>query len=466
METRWTLAEVAQAVDGKLVGTDAPITGSVVTDSREVADGSLYVARRGEHADGHRFLGSARAAGAAGAIVTDAEAARAAGLPAVVVADATVALGLLAKYHVRRLREAGPLEVVGITGSAGKTTTKDLLRQVLQTVAPTVAPKLSYNNEVGLPLTALAAGAQTRYLVLEEGASGPGHIAYLTALIPLDFAVELMVGQAHLGGFGSVEALAAAKAELVEGLLPTGCAILNADDPRVMAMASKAPRVTTFGRAPGADVRADNVTLDAWRPRFDLVIGGKSAPVALTLVGAHHVANALAAAAAAHALGMDVDQIAQALSEARALSPHRMAVSDLSGDVVLIDDSYNANPDSLRAGLDALAGIAAPRPGHTIAVIGEMLELGPTSDDLHAECGAYAKALGVDHVVTLGEGARPFGAAFGDATPARDVDDAVAIVAGLVRPGDTILVKGSNSSGAFRVADALVSSSSSKEQSL
>ncbi|WP_338089212.1 UDP-N-acetylmuramoyl-tripeptide--D-alanyl-D-alanine ligase [Nanchangia anserum] len=301
----------------------------------------------------------------------------------------------------------------------------------------------------------LSAGPDTRYLVLEMGASGVGHIAYLTQIAAPDVAVELIIGQAHLGGFGSVEALSEAKAELVDGLVPGGTAVLNADDPRAAAMASRAEHVVTFGRVQDADVRATNVSLDALRPCFTLTWRGASAPVRLQLVGDHHVTNALAAAAAALSVGVDLDTIAAALSEARPLSPHRMAVSELTGGAILIDDSYNANPDSLRAGLDALCEMSRTRCGRSLAVIGEMRELGDESRRLHAECGEYARSLGITHTVSLGGYADDFAAAAGSHSRADSLEDAVAFIREWAHAGDVVLVKGSNASGACRVADAV-----------
>lgn len=457
MDKYWTLGRVAEAVGGRLVGDDVAVTGAVVTDSREAGEGALYVARVGETTDGHLFLADVRSRGGVGAIVTDRAQAEAAGIPAVVVDDATVALGDLARAHLRRLREAGCVRVIAITGSAGKTTTKDLLAQVCSRMGPTVAPRLSFNNEVGLPLTVLTADASTQYLVLEAGASGPGHLAYLTSIAPPDIAVELLVGQAHLGGFGSIEALANAKAELVDGLARGGIAVLNADDARVAAMAERAERVVTFGRDPSATVRAEDLTVAGLRPHFTLVWPGGEARVSSPLVGAHHVTNILAAAAVALTLGCDGEDVARALSEAGALSPHRMAISELPGDVVLIDDSYNANPDSLRAGLDALAAIAAERSGRTLAVIGQMLELGDDAPALHAACGTYAASVGLDYTISLGGLADEFARAAGAHESVTGYREAAERVLAIAQPGDTVLVKGSNSSNAHRVATAVVS---------
>lgn len=452
---------IARAVSGRLVGADVTVAGPVVTDSREAAPGSLYVARRGETTDGHLFVGGAHHAGAVCALV---EHVVDAPLTQIVVEDATAALGELARAHLADLRRRGPLDVVAITGSAGKTTTKDLLVQVLGAFAPTLAPKLSFNNEVGVPLTVLRADTSTRHLVLEMGASGPGHLAYLTRIAPPDVAVELMVGRAHLGGFGSQDDVARAKAELVLGLRAGGTAVLNADDARVAAMASLTDGpVVRFSTDPrtAADVWATEVGVDEGdRVSFVLHHHGGSAPVHLGLVGVHHVHNALAAAAAALVLGCELGEVARELSGAHALSPHRMAVTDLTLDgrhVTLVDDAYNANPDSMRAGLEAAAALARGR--RLVAVLGEMLELGPTSDDIHREVGAAAARVGVSTLVTVGDGARALADALPEGTRverAATAEQAESMLDPLLRDGDVVLVKGSNGSGAWRIADALV----------
>jgi len=317
-----------------------------VVDSRLIETGGLFVALPGERADGHDFVAAALAGGAALVIAE-----REVDGPCIVVENGEKALGALAREVLRRLRSTGEITVIGITGSVGKTTTKDLLAQLLEASGPTVAPVASFNNEIGLPLTVLRADERTRYLVLEMGASGPGHLDYLTDIAPPDVAVVLVVGRAHLGGFGGIEAVAAAKAEIVAGLAPGGLAVLNADDARVAAMSVRAPgEVLWFGEGAAAQVRAEDAVVDeTGRARFTLRGSGGTAPVTLQLVGEHHILNALAAAAAAIAAGLTVPDVATRLSAARAISPHRMAVTERPDGVTVIDDSYNANPDSMRA---------------------------------------------------------------------------------------------------------------------
>ncbi|MBD7950218.1 MULTISPECIES: UDP-N-acetylmuramoyl-tripeptide--D-alanyl-D-alanine ligase [Oerskovia] len=456
-----TAAEVAAATGGRLAADpDVRVTGSVVVDSRLVRTGSLFVALPGEHVDGHDFVPVAVDKGAALVL-----AARDVDAPAVVVEDVQTALGALAREVLRRLRAAGDLQVVGITGSVGKTTTKDLLGQLLTPHGRTVVPRGSFNNEIGLPLTVLEADPSTRYLVLEMGASGIGHLTYLTRIAPPDVSVVLAVGSAHLGEFGGIEAVATAKAEIVTGLAPGGTAVLNADDLRVVAMAGVAPGpVVTFGTIPAADVRAENIGMDrAGCASFDLRVRGteETFPVQLRLVGEHHVANALAAAAAAIRLGLDPRLVAAGLAEATAISPHRMAVTQRADGITVIDDSYNANPDSMRAALKALA-VMAGRERRSVAVLGEMRELGPDSRAAHDEIGRLVVRLNIKLLVVVGDGAGGIhdGAtqegSWGDETRfVPDVEAASALLRDELLPGDVVLVKSSNGSGLWRLGDEL-----------
>ncbi|WP_448640006.1 UDP-N-acetylmuramoyl-tripeptide--D-alanyl-D-alanine ligase [Geodermatophilus sp. URMC 63] len=447
-----SLAEVARAV-GAVVPSGAEVTVTGVTlDSRTAAAGDLFVAVAGERVDGHDHLDDAAAAGAVAALTT-----RPGGpLPALVVEDTVVALGRLAALVHGRLAAAGLL-TVGITGSSGKTSTKDLLGQVLAAAGPTVSPPGSYNNDIGLPLTVLSADADTRYLVLEMGARGLGHIARLCAVARPDIGVVLNVGSAHLGEFGSADVIAQAKGELVEALPESGTAVLNADDPRVAGMAPRTrARVVTTGRSPGADVRADDVTLDeAARARFTLVAGGERHPVALRVVGEHQVANALSAAAAAIAAGTGPDAVAAALSAAEPRSRWRMEVTRRPDGVTVVNDAYNANPESMRAALAALAGMPA---AHRVAVLGGMAELGPGATGEHERLGRDAVAAGVDLLVAVGpdaagmvRGARAAGARDGQgATGAVSVPDRAAareLLSEVLVPGDVVLVKASRSHG-------------------
>lgn len=477
-----TIDELVSHTQGSLV-TPAPAAPQavtqVVTDSRQAGPGALFVAIPGERVDGHGFIGQVAGAGASAALVSDLQAAQdslqEAGLDSQAIAlvqvpDTVAALGDLARAHLAQMRQHAreqgqALTVVAMTGSVGKTTTKDLTRQLLAACGPTVAPRQSFNNEVGLPLTVLETDLSTRYLVLEMGASGVGHIDYLTAIAPLDAAAVLMIGHAHMGGFGSVEGVAAAKSEIITGLLPTGTAVLNADDHHCAAMAQLAPgpvlRFSATGD-PSAQVRATDLEVgEQARASFNLHLPGLEAPVPtrLGLAGAHNVANALAAASLALAAGAPATLVAQALGQAHLESPHRMDISTLARDVLLIDDAYNANIDSMTASLAALPALAGDR--RRVVVISEMLELGETSEQDHARTGELAAQAGAALLITIGAGTAPLRAAAQAASPGLatahfpDAAAAIAQVEGLLRDGDAVLVKGSNGSGAWRLADHL-----------
>jgi UDP-N-acetylmuramoyl-tripeptide--D-alanyl-D-alanine ligase len=441
------LGAIAEIVGGTVEGADTvTVTAPAVLEGRQAEPGGLFVAFAGEHTDGHDY---AEQAGRAGAVAVLGS--RPTPLPTVVVKDTQAALQALAAHVVARLRDR--LTVVGLTGSQGKTSTKDLLAAVLPRVAPTIATIGSLNNELGVPLTMLRADPATRYLVLEMGARHIGDIADLTGLVAPDIAVVLTVGQAHLGEFGSREAIARAKGELVRGLAPGGTAVLNADDPRVAAMRSLTDGpVLTFGRAAHADVRVLDLTLDRLgRPSFTLRTADASAPVTLPLIGAHQALNASAAAAAALAAGVPLDTTAAALATA-SLSKWRMQPHDLPCGATLLNDSYNANPDSTRAALDALAVIEGRR---RIAVLGEMRELGDESEAEHRAVGQYAAAR-ADVVAVIGEAARPIADGAGQrAVTLADNDTAIDWLRDRMAPGDVILVKGSRGARLDEVAAAL-----------
>jgi UDP-N-acetylmuramoyl-tripeptide--D-alanyl-D-alanine ligase len=379
-------------------------------------------------------------------------------VPAVVVPDVTVALGRLAHAVLESLPD---VTVVGITGSSGKTTTKDLLAGLLEPLGSTVAPVGSYNNEIGHPLTVLRADESTRFLVLEYSARGPGHIAYLCTIARPDIAVELNVGVAHLGEFGSREAIAAAKAELVQALAADGVAVLNADDARVAAMAALVgeARVVTYGTA--AQVRAEGLHLEAGRARFTLVTPAGEAVVRLGLFGSHMASNALAAAAVALELGVPVGDIAERLSAAVPRSRWRMEVAERADGVTIVNDAYNANPDSVRAALETLVSLAGGR--RSWAVLGEMAELGAVSADAHAQIGALARQLGVSRLVAVGKaaaalhtGAVSVGADHQQSVVAPDLPAALALLRAEIAPGDVVLVKGSRSAGLDKLAADLL----------
>jgi UDP-N-acetylmuramoyl-tripeptide--D-alanyl-D-alanine ligase len=452
-----SLAEVARVTGGQLAGVADPaalVTGPVVIDSREAGPGSLFAALPGTRTDGHEFAAAAAAAGAVAVLAT-----RPVGCPSIVVPDVQTALGRLARAVVDR---APALTVIGITGSAGKTTTKDLTAQLLETLGPTIAPRESFNNEIGHPLTALRITHQTRFLVSELAARGPGHITQLCRIAPPRLGAVLCVGLAHAGEFGGVEAIAQAKGELVAALPADGVAVLNADDHRVAAMAARTrARVVTFGRPEKADVRAVGVQLDdAGRPGFTLVASGGSAAVRLQLHGEHHVTNALAAAALAEQVGMDVPAIAARLSAAVARSRWRMEVTRLPDGVTVVNDAYNANPDSVRAAIAALKTMSRGHRG--FAVLGHMTELGDDADRLHAEVGADAAAADLAGLIVVGDAAAPILAGArtvpgwrGELQHVPDAAAAVGALRGRLRDGDVVLVKASHSIHLERVALAL-----------
>jgi UDP-N-acetylmuramoyl-tripeptide--D-alanyl-D-alanine ligase len=461
-----TPADIADAVGGTLVGVTDPdqacVTG-VVVDSRVVEPGSMFVAVVGERSDGHEFAPAAVAAGAvlvlAARPVPDASGGD---LPCVVVPDPVVALGLLASWY---RRERLDCTVVGITGSSGKTSTKDLIARVLAVGGPTVSARGSFNTEVGMPLTVLRADESTRYLVLEMGMRGEGHIAYLVQLVPPDISVVLNVGSAHLGMLGSREAIARAKSEIVRDLPADAVAVLNADDPAVRAMAEvTAARVVTFGEARDAGARATDVRLDELaRPSFTLTdsMSGDVLPVDLALSGEHYVSNACAAAAVGLVAGLSLEQIVDALRAAGIDSPWRMEVRVSPRGFTVINDAYNANPESVRAALKSLAAMGAGR--RTWAVLGEMRELGDASVEEHDAIGRLAVRLDISRLVCVGDatrvmhlGASSEGSWGEESMHVPDVEAAIALLLEQVRPDDVILVKASRAIGLERVAEALL----------
>lgn len=479
-----SLSEIAEIVGGRTHnGGWQRVTGTVEFDNREVGPGGLFVALPGERVDGHAFAAAAVAAGAAGVL-----AAREVDAPAVIVPPVAetaapgtelalagdtdgsgravlAALGKLARYVSAVLADAG-LTTVGITGSSGKTSAKDLIAMVLEPLGPTVAPPGSFNNELGHPWTVLRADAETSHLVLELSARGTGHIAALAELAPPRIGVVLNVGTAHIGEFGSQQAIAVAKGELVEALPERGLAVLNTDDPLVSAMRSRtSARVLGFGTGEEADIRARGVTLDEQaRASFELVTPSGSARVRLELHGEHHVGNALAAAAVAYELDSPVADIAARLGAAEPRSKGRMAVRTRGDGVRILDDSYNANPESMRAGLKALASMS--RGSRSWAVLGELGELGSDSVSAHDEIGRLAVRLGIDKLVVVASADSDAVAMYTGASheglwgeePALvpDIDAARTLLEQQLRSGDVVLVKASNAVGLGGLADGLL----------
>lgn len=465
-----TLAEIADATRGTLLldGTDATpetrVDGLSTTDSREVVPGTIFFAKPGEVTDGHLFAPQAVEAGAALLVVDhplDLP------VPQLLVDDTVVALGDLATEVIARVRALGLLKIVGITGSNGKTTTKNLLRAVLEQVGPTIAPRASFNNEVGAPVTMLQVTEETQFLVAEMGASGIGEIARLVRMARPDVGVVLKVGLAHAGEFGGIEKTLQAKTEMVTDLLESDVAVLNIDDARVRTMAAKTvAQVLWFGLDEKAAVRATDIVSDRRGTSFTLHLPprdggqGESRPVRFQVLGEHHVMNALAAAASAHVLDVDIDTIVAALQTVKTAERWRMEVLGNS-DVTVINDAYNASPDSMSAALKTLAQIAEPE-GRTIAVLGEMSELGEFSGEEHDRIGLLAVRLGIDQLVVVGPEARRMhitaineGSWDGESQYFETQDAAFDHLSSALRPGDTVLVKSSNSAGLRFLGDRL-----------
>ncbi len=490
-----TVAQIAEIVDGRLADITPEqaertvVTGTVEFDSRRISAGALFLALPGARADGHDHAAAAANAGAVAVL-----AARPVGVPAIVVepvasdsqsgalehddeagsgAAVLAALAKLAAAVAATLAAKG-LTIVGVTGSSGKTSTKDLIAAVLAPLGEVIAPPGSFNNELGHPWTVLRADENTDYLVLELSARHRGNIAALAAIAPPQIAVVLNVGTAHLGEFGSREAIAETKAELAQAVPESGVVILNVDDSAVAAMAGKAvARVVRVSRSAPADVWAGPVVLDELaRPRFTLHSDGEAGDVTVSLgvSGDHQVGNALCAAAVALECGAAPQQVADALAGAGPASGHRMHVSTRADGVTVIDDSYNANPDSMRAALQALAWIArGENPGekrHSWAVLGEMAELGEDAISEHDRIGRLAVRLDVSRLIVVGVG-RSMGAMLhgavmegswgAEATAVPDVDAALALLRAELQAGDVVLVKASNSAGLTALADALTS---------
>ncbi|MCB0917166.1 MAG: UDP-N-acetylmuramoyl-tripeptide--D-alanyl-D-alanine ligase [Actinobacteria bacterium] len=451
-----SLAEVAAMVAGDLIGdSEQPVLGAAA-DNRRVSPGDLFVAIRGDRVDGHDFAESALANGAVATLAQHEVPG-----PHILVADTVAALGRLANRYLETLEDT---RVVAVTGSSGKTTTKDLLASVLRHHGPVVAPVGSFNTEVGLPLTVLQADDATRTLVLEMGARGTGHIDYLCSIARPDIAVMLNVGSAHLGEFGDRATLAAAKAEIVSSLSPRGVAVLNGDDPLVtdVALPDGVERVR-FGLGEVCDLRITDLELDnAARPCFTMSWQGQQAAVQLRLHGEHNAHNAAAVAAVAVSMGMPLSSVAEALAQAGPASPHRMDVRVSPTGITVVNDAYNANPESMAAALKTLARLAEGA-GRSWAVLGEMLELGPDSLTEHDRIGRLAVRLDIDRLVVIGAGARPMylGAAqegsWGDeAAWVPDVAEALRLVESGVREGDVVLVKASRAVGLESVAERLL----------
>jgi len=449
---KYQLSEIAEALGAstELVGT---VTG-VTTDSRSVKPGDLFVAIIGEQFDGHEFVSQAFAQGAVAAVVQ-----RDTGGSVIKVSDTLLGLGQIARFHRTHLKA----QVIGVTGSSGKTSTKDLLAQVLENFGTTIAPPGSFNNEIGLPNTILSATSETEFLVLEMGMRGVGHIDYLCNIASPDIGVVLNVGSAHMELLGSRETIAEAKSELISSLKPTGVAILLADDPLVAAMQQKAPaHFLTFGESAKSDIRISDLHVDAHaRPTFTVSHLHERHIVHLRLVGEHQALNAAAVIATCVGMGLEFSEVCSVIERVTNLSKWRMEVTELPNNITIVNDAYNANPESMRAGLKALKALSDGR--RSWAVLGEMRELGADAASAHDEIGRLVVRLDVSRLLAVGPGAKLIQMAashegsWGDESEYVDsVDEAVSVLLAQLESGDVVFIKGSRAVGLERVAQALI----------
>ncbi|MEN9749177.1 MAG: hypothetical protein RL149_255 [Actinomycetota bacterium] len=453
------LSEIAEAVDGALHGVDAEVTGSVETDSRLISQGGLFIAKPGEITDGHLYVDLAKSAGAVGAIV---EHQVESSISQIVVKDAVAALGKLATYVIAKIRAKSDLKVIGVTGSNGKTSTKNMLREILSRVGSTIAPIESYNNEVGAPISMLKADYETKFLVVELGAGGKGSIAYLANVCNPDIGVVLKVGLAHVGEFGGIEHTFEIKSELARALAPTATLILNSDDGLVASMSQLSQaKIGWFGTTSDCEVWASDIAVTLTGTKFVLNQGSVSRDVTLNILGEHQVMNALAAIRVAVALNLDIPQSIAALEAMPLAERWRMQLLAGPHGSHVINDAYNASPDSTKAALQTLATLG--RQGHrTIAVLGEMAELGAQAAEQHDAIGRIAVRLNIDLVVVVGEraklihmGASQEGSWDGESRFFASIDEALEHVRGLLGSGDIVLVKSSKSAELRHLGDAL-----------
>jgi UDP-N-acetylmuramoyl-tripeptide--D-alanyl-D-alanine ligase len=456
------LRELALVIDGTLIGDgDACITATVETDSRLISRGSLFFAKPGEKADGHDFVSDAIQNGAIAAVV---ERQLPDQINQIVVKDSVKALGALAAWLVSQLRSRGNLRVVGITGSNGKTTTKNMLREILSKVGPTTAPIESFNNHVGAPISILRADAKTQFLIVEMGAKGLGSIDYLARIADPDVGVILKVGLAHVGEFGGIDKTAAIKGELAAAMQPTGKLVLNLDDSLVCKMKdiSKAP-VTWFGTGSEATYRAEDITLTERGTSFTMCWpDGQAETISLQIIGDFHIMNALAAAAASELLGASRQQIRDGLQSIQLAERWRMQRLVRSDGVTIINDAYNASPDSMKAALQTLAQLG--RLGsRTVAVLGHMAELGDLSVSEHDAMGRLVVRLNIGQLVVVGDEAKLIhmaasqeGSWDGESQFFSTIDEALEYLRGILSQGDTVLVKSSKSANLRFLGDRLM----------
>ena len=444
-------SEIAQVIGGELHGSDVEVSARAFLSSSQCIKGSIFLAIKGENVDGHDFISDAVAHGAVLAITSKVVSER-----CIVVPDVTIAIGALARHIRSKLKN---LTVIGITGSQGKTTTKELLAAILTSKAETVSPQGNNNNELGVPITILQCSEETKYCIVEMGARHQGDIEKLAAIAKPNIGVVLKVAAAHLGEFGSLEIIAKTKSEMISSLDSDGIAVIGQYDLMTAAMASLHDgTIFTFGETSSADIRATDIELRDGRAHFDLVTPEGRSTVALRQYGLHQIPNALAAAAVAHALGITSDQIAGALSTAEMGAKWRMEVHTLD-DLIIINDAYNASPDSMKAAIATLAHLSQERGGESWAFLGNMRELGESSAQAHSEIGTLASSVGIDHLVTIG--APEYAAALSDNSQmaihqCADIEEALSFIQYLNR-GDVVLCKASRSDGLEVVAQEIES---------
>jgi UDP-N-acetylmuramoyl-tripeptide--D-alanyl-D-alanine ligase len=457
-----TASELAKVTGAELIGDgNVQVFGQVETDSRLIGSGGLFIAKPGEQADGHDFVGEAKQNGAVLAIVqqqVDVD------IPQLVVGDSVEALGKLAAWLIVTLKSQGKLKVIGITGSNGKTTTKNMLRAILSQLGNTIAPIESFNNKVGAPISILRADLETEFLVVEMGAEGLGSIAYLAQMASPDIGVILKVGMAHAGEFGGIENTAVIKGELAEAIGAEGALVLNADDGMVSAMKDKTlAKVHWFGTNPESEFSASDITLTKAGTSFDLKWpDGEFTKVQLRILGEHHIMNALAAAAVSSLLGATKSQIVGALEAIELAERWRMQRVVRSDGVTVINDAYNASPDSMKAALQTLAQLG--RMGSkTVAVLGEMAELGEYSIHEHDAIGRLVVRYNIDQLVVVGAGAKLIhmgasqeGSWDGESQFFLSIAEALDYLRGILADGDTVLVKSSKSANLRFLGDELM----------
>jgi UDP-N-acetylmuramoyl-tripeptide--D-alanyl-D-alanine ligase len=461
-----TMEEIAKAISAELKNLDSNIkvTGKVVIDSRKVSKGDLFVAINGENVDGHDFCAAAVKQGAVAVIASK----EIPGLPSLIVSNGNmtsqdvdqptvIALGKLASYLLIKLPN---IWKVAVTGSSGKTTTKDLLADLGKLIGPTVAPKGSFNNEIGFPQTVLECDENTKVLILEMGARRVGNIKHLCEIAKPDTSILLNVGTAHAEIFSSVESILEAKSEIIQCLTSTDIAILNHEDVTFPKQKTKA-QIVSFGLS-GADVSAKNVILnEKAQAQYDLEYLGKTSQVKLKLIGSHQVSNSLAAAAAFLKKGIDIDLVAKALSNSVAQSKWRMQIEVSKKNVTVINDAYNANPESMKSAILTLKQIGAGK--NTCAILGEMRELGELSVSKHNEVAELVQKLEIRNTIIIGSGAKPIydflssNGYQGKLHFVENVESGIAKAKEMIQPNDVVLVKASRSIGLERVANAIVS---------